>query len=112
MPKRKNKDQDDQNEQLSLFQTSNDDQLELTDNSADDLDDNNFDWLNEEEENLASSDRTLENLEKELLTLKLLKDAIQKENPDDPVMADFSKYVLPNLLKITIGVTAKGGQLI
>lgn len=110
MPKRKNKDQDDQNEQLSLFQTSNDDQVELTDNSANDLDDNNFDWLNEEEEHLASSERTLENLEKELLTLKLLKDAIQKENPDDLVMADFSKYVLPNLLKITIGVTAKGGK--
>jgi CRISPR-associated protein Csc3 len=110
MPKRKNKDQDDQ---LSLFQSFNNSELEDNlENNTDDLDENlddNYDWL-EEEEDLSASQRTIDNSERELLTLKLLKDAIQKENPDDPVMADLAEYVLPNLLKITIGVTAKGGQ--
>jgi CRISPR-associated protein Csc3 len=46
---------------------------------------------------------------RELLTLKLLRKAIQAKNIDDPVMFDFAEYVLPNLLKLTIGVTAKGG---
>jgi CRISPR-associated protein Csc3 len=46
----------------------------------------------------------------ELLTLKILKQAIQLENHDDPVMADFGEYVLPNLLKMAVGVTAKGGK--
>ncbi|QLE51430.1 type I-D CRISPR-associated protein Cas10d/Csc3 [Nostoc sp. C057] len=56
-----------------------------------------------------SSDRTIET-EGELLTLKLLREAIQAQNPDDKVMADFGEYVLPNLLRIAIGVTAKGGK--
>ncbi|GAX36492.1 type I-D CRISPR-associated protein Cas10d/Csc3 [Nodularia sp. NIES-3585] len=56
-----------------------------------------------------SSDRTIET-EGELLTLKLLREAIHSQNPDDQVMADFAEYVLPNLLKIAIGVTAKGGK--
>ncbi|NDJ21985.1 type I-D CRISPR-associated protein Cas10d/Csc3 [Nostoc sp. B(2019)] len=56
-----------------------------------------------------SSDRTIE-IEGELLTLKLLREAIQAQNPDDKVMADFAEYVLPNLLRIAIGVTAKGGK--
>jgi CRISPR-associated protein Csc3 len=56
-----------------------------------------------------SSDRTIET-EGELLTLKLLREAIQSQNPDDKVMADFGEYVLPNLLRIAIGVTAKGGK--
>ncbi|MFN6526824.1 type I-D CRISPR-associated protein Cas10d/Csc3 [Nostoc sp. ChiSLP03a] len=56
-----------------------------------------------------SSDRTIE-IEGELLTLKLLREAIQAQNPDDKVMADFGEYVLPNLLRIAIGVTAKGGK--
>lgn len=56
-----------------------------------------------------SSDRTIET-QGELLTLKLLREAIQAENPHDPVMADFAEYVLPNLLNIAIGVTAKGGK--
>lgn len=47
---------------------------------------------------------------RELLTLKLLRKAIQAKNIDDPVMSDFAEYVLPNLLKLTIGVTAKGGK--
>ncbi|MBW4616477.1 MAG: type I-D CRISPR-associated protein Cas10d/Csc3 [Desmonostoc vinosum HA7617-LM4] len=56
-----------------------------------------------------SSDRTIET-QAELLSLKLLREAIQAQNPDDSVMADFAEYVLPNLLRIAIGVTAKGGK--
>ncbi|BBD66221.1 hypothetical protein NIES4072_01000 [Nostoc commune NIES-4072] len=56
-----------------------------------------------------SSNRTIES-EGELLTLKLLREAIEAQNPDDKVMADFGEYVLPNLLRIAIGVTAKGGK--
>ncbi|SKB14935.1 CRISPR-associated protein Cas10d [Planktothrix sp. PCC 11201] len=58
----------------------------------------------------GDSDRTIEPSQRELLTLKLLREAIQAENPDDVVMRDFAEYVLPNLLKIAIGVTAKGGK--
>lgn len=58
----------------------------------------------------GDSDRTIEPNQRELLTLKLLREAIQVENPDDVVMRDFTEYVLPNLLKIAIGVTAKGGK--
>ena len=56
------------------------------------------------------SDRTLEPEKPELLTLKLLREAIQTQNPDDPVMQDFAEIVLPNLLAYTVGVTAKGGK--
>ena len=55
------------------------------------------------------SDRTIET-QGELLTLQLLQKAIKSQNTDDPVMADFAEYVLPNLLQIAIGVTAKGGK--
>ncbi len=55
-------------------------------------------------------DRTIEPTQRELLTLKLLRAAIQAQNPDDAVMRDFAEYVLPNLLKVAIGVTAKGGR--
>ncbi len=58
----------------------------------------------------GNSDRTVEASQRELLTLKLLREAIQAEHPDDRVMQDFAEYVLPNLLKIAIGVTAKGGK--
>ncbi|MCU0551404.1 MAG: type I-D CRISPR-associated protein Cas10d/Csc3, partial [Leptolyngbya sp. Prado105] len=54
-------------------------------------------------------DRTIQR-DRELLTLKLLREAIQAQNPDDPVMKDFSEFVLPNLLQTAIGVTAKGGK--
>lgn len=46
----------------------------------------------------------------ELITLKLLREAIKAQNPDDPIMQDFAEYVLPNLLRVAIGVTAKGGK--
>ncbi|GEM_PF-211044 len=57
-----------------------------------------------------TSDRTIESQSRELLTLKLLREAIQAQNPDDRVMSDFAEYVLPNLLRVAIGVTAKGGK--
>ncbi len=56
------------------------------------------------------SNRVAEETPKELLTLKLLRTAIAKENPGDEVMADFAQYVLPHLLSMGIGVTAKGGE--
>jgi CRISPR-associated protein Csc3 len=56
------------------------------------------------------SDRILPATQRELLTLKLLREAIQSQNPGDAVMRDFAEYVLPNLLRVAIGVTAKGGE--
>jgi CRISPR-associated protein Csc3 len=56
-----------------------------------------------------ASDRTIET-ERKLLTLKLLREAIHAQNPNDWVMADFAEYVLPNILRLAIGVTAKGGK--
>ena len=75
---------------------------EINDESLDFLDD---DYGFEEESN-----RTVEPAAPELLTLKLLREAIQAQNPDDAVMQDFAEIVLPNLLKYTVGVTAKGGK--
>jgi len=73
-----------------------------------DYDDDEFN-LGDEWEN---SDRTIAPPKRELITLKLLQEAIIKQNPDDIVMADFAEYVLPNLLKVAVGVTAKGGKWI
>lgn len=77
--------------------------------NADDADD---DWLQDEElgSNFQTSDRTIEPQTRDLLTLKLLREAIQSQNPGDRVMGDFAEYVLPNLLRVAIGVTAKGGK--
>ncbi len=74
------------------------------------LNDDNLDWLDDDIGDEQSSNRTIEPTQRELLTLKLLRSAIHTQNPDDAVMQDFAEYVLPNLLKITIGVTAKGGK--
>jgi CRISPR-associated protein Csc3 len=71
---------------------------------------NEFDFLDSDFGFDEESDRTFEPAQRELLTLKLLRDAIQAQNPDDAVMLDFAEYVLPNLLKFAIGVTAKGGK--
>ncbi len=70
-----------------------------------------YDWLEDEDVDFGfeTSDRTIETA-RELLTYKLLREAVEAQNPDDEVMADFAKYVLPNLLAIAIGVTAKGGK--
>ena len=74
------------------------------------LNDENLNWLDEDIGDEQSSDRTVDSSQRELLTLKLLRSAIQTQNPDDAVMQDFAEYVLPNLLKVAIGVTAKGGK--
>jgi CRISPR-associated protein Csc3 len=71
---------------------------------------NDFDFLDGDFGFDEESDHTLIPAQRELLTLKLLREAIQAQNPDDTVMLDFAEYVLPNLLKVTIGVTAKGGK--
>jgi CRISPR-associated protein Csc3 len=90
----------DEFEQLSLLEIENDANSETSDD----------DWLSSGDFGFDSdSDRTIETKE-QLLTLKLLKEAITAQNPNDQVMADFAEYVLPNLLKIAIGVTAKGGK--
>ncbi len=89
------------NKQLSLFDMEDNSQSEESD----------YDWLNNEDVDFGfeTSERTIETAQ-ELLTYKLLREAIEAQNPDDEVMADFAKYVLPNLLQIAIGVTAKGGK--
>ncbi|MFM2432848.1 MAG: type CRISPR-associated protein Cas10d/Csc3 [Cyanobacteriota bacterium] len=69
----------------------------------------NLDFLEDDFGLEAEADRTLDT-PPELLTLKLLREAIQAQNPDDAVMQDFAEYVLPNLLRMAIGVTAKGGK--
>ncbi|AFY46833.1 CRISPR type I-D/CYANO-associated protein Csc3/Cas10d [Nostoc sp. PCC 7524] len=68
-----------------------------------------IDWLSGDFGFDGDGSRTIET-QGELLSLKLLREAIQAQNPDDSVMADFAEYVLPNLLRIAIGVTAKGGK--
>jgi CRISPR-associated protein Csc3 len=73
-------------------------------------DDNDFDFLDDDYGFDAVTDRTVEPTAHELLTLKLLREAIQAQNPEDAVMQDFAEIVLPNLLKYTVGVTAKGGK--
>ncbi|AFY52833.1 CRISPR-associated protein Csc3 [Rivularia sp. PCC 7116] len=90
-----------EHKQLSLF--------DIEDNSQ--SEDSDYDWLDDEDVDFGfeTSDRTVETAQ-ELLTYKLLREAIEAQNPDDEVMADFAKYVLPNLLQIAIGVTAKGGK--
>jgi CRISPR-associated protein Csc3 len=101
MPKKSDPD----NQQLSLF----DIEQNLTSEEFYDLKDN---WLEDQElaSSFETSDRAHEPEQRELLTLKLLREAIQTQNPRDRVMADFAEYVLPNLLRIAIGITAKGGK--
>ena len=84
-------------QQLSLFEET---EIDLNDNN---LFDDDFGL------NFEPSDRNIET-DSELLTLKLLQKAITSEHPEDLVMTDFAEYVLPNLLKFAIGVTAKGGK--
>ncbi|MEG4216646.1 type I-D CRISPR-associated protein Cas10d/Csc3 [Microcoleus sp. Pol14C6] len=96
---------DEEYQQLSLFDIP----VNLNSERSDDPDD---DWLQDEElgSNFETSDRTIEPQTRDLLTLKLLREAIQSQNHGDRVMADFAEYVLPNLLRVAIGVTAKGGK--
>lgn len=88
-------------QQLSLFESL---ENPLSSNEPED------DWLAGDFGFDGDTNRTIEPAQRELLTLKLLREAIQAQNPDDSVMADFAEYVLPNLLRVAIGVTAKGGK--
>lgn len=96
---------DEQEEQIALVESEN----YLNSEQSDDLEEN---WLQDDDFGFSfeSRDRTVEQLNSELLTLKLLREAIKAQNPDDQIMADFAEYVLPNLLRVAIGVTAKGGK--
>lgn len=85
-------------------------QLSLLNQDAADLEVEGDDWLTDDLGDVEVTDRTIEPAQRELLTLKLLREAIQSENTDDVVMQDFAEYVLPNLLRVAIGVTAKGGK--
>jgi CRISPR-associated protein Csc3 len=85
-------------------------QLSILDLEASDTDPNNDDWLSDDYGQEEPADRSSQPTQQELLTLKLLKAAISTQNPDDAVMGDFAEYVLPNLLRVAIGVTAKGGD--
>ncbi|MGB3206005.1 MAG: type I-D CRISPR-associated protein Cas10d/Csc3 [Crinalium sp.] len=88
-----------EDKQLSLF--------DLEESVSDELDD---DFLSGDDGDFDEiSDRSIET-KQDFLTLKLLREAIQSQNPDDVVMRDFAEYVLPNLLRVAIGVTAKGGK--
>ncbi|MEG5162732.1 type I-D CRISPR-associated protein Cas10d/Csc3 [Microcoleus sp. AT3-A2] len=99
---------DENHKQLSLFEIP----VNLNSEQSEQSDDPDDDWLQDEElgSNFQTSDRTIEPQTRDLLTLKLLREAIQSQNPGDLVMADFAEYVLPNLLRVAIGVTAKGGK--
>ncbi|MBD2566364.1 type I-D CRISPR-associated protein Cas10d/Csc3 [Anabaena lutea] len=88
-----------EHQQLSLLEIENNSNSETSDD----------DWLSGDFGFDSDGDRTIE-AKGQLLTLKLLREAISAQNPNDQVMADFGEYVLPNLLKIAIGVTAKGGK--
>ncbi len=46
----------------------------------------------------------------ELLTIRLFKEAIKKENAGDRILERFADYVLPKLMRQLAGYTAKGGQ--
>ena len=87
-------------------------QLSLLDNTGADIPEETFDSsIFDDEFGLEEdSDRTVAPTTKDLLTLKLLRQAIQTQHPNDQVMQDFANSVLPNLLKYTVGVTAKGGK--
>lgn len=56
------------------------------------------------------SQRALTSTQRELRTLKLLREAIQSQNSDDAVMRDFAECVLPSLLRVAIGWLLKGSN--
>ncbi len=96
--------------QLNLF----DNTTEIDDEDLDfEFEDIDLESLSGEDLGISESvsDRRVETV-RQLLTLKLLREAIRAENPNDRVMADFAEMVLPNLLRLAIGVTAKGGNFI
>jgi CRISPR-associated protein Csc3 len=101
---------------MTKHKSSSDDQLSIFDNIVISgfEDDENYPEIDLDEIDIddtfdEKSDRNIET-KQELLTLKLMREAIASQNPDDPVMADFAAYVLPKLLPVVVGVTAKGGK--
>ncbi|NEP78379.1 MAG: type I-D CRISPR-associated protein Cas10d/Csc3, partial [Okeania sp. SIO3B3] len=105
---RKKKKSDEEFEQLSLF-----DMTEIQENiNPEAVDNSDNDRLEDEELGLSfePTNRDIEPTHKELLTLQLLREAIITENSENLVIREFAEYVLPNLLKFAIGVTAKGGK--
>lgn len=98
--------------QLSIFNSiSISESTNLSNDSQDDEDypEMDLDEIDTYEDFDGKSDRTIET-KQELLTLKLMREAIAAQNPNDPVMVDFAEYVLPKLLPVVVGVTAKGGK--
>jgi CRISPR-associated protein Csc3 len=95
---------DDRNQQLLLTSDETNFDIDVEQLDEEDLTEGDFGFDTE------SSDRTIVPAQRELLTLKLLREAIHAQNPHDAVMQDFAEYVLPNLLRMAIGVTAKGGR--
>lgn len=79
-----------------------------------------FDELDEDElsEALAEADRDAASpaattvAESELLTVRLIREAVQRENPDDAALADFARFVVPKMMRELAGHTAKGGMWI
>jgi CRISPR-associated protein Csc3 len=100
MPKKSKKSEDP--EQLNLFDNVED---------VDDVDDVDDDLFDEVELGILEYpvDRKIQT-KQQLLTLQLIRQAIKSVNPDDSVMEDFADIVLPNLLRLAIGITAKGGN--
>lgn len=93
----------DDHQQLSLLE------VEITDNSNPELSDD--DWMSGDDSDFEyTSNLKVETKSGAILTLKLLQNAIKSENHDDLIMQEFSDYVLPNLLRVAVGVTAKGGK--
>ncbi|MCI0524673.1 MAG: type I-D CRISPR-associated protein Cas10d/Csc3, partial [Acidobacteria bacterium] len=45
----------------------------------------------------------------ELLTVKLIREAVRRENPEDAALNDFARLVVPRMLRELAGHTAKGG---
>ncbi len=45
----------------------------------------------------------------ELLTVKLIREAVRRENPDDTALDDFARLIVPKMLSELAGYTAKGG---
>ena len=92
---KKNKPTESEFIQLSLFDAPQNVNVEQFDDlEEDDLEEEDDDDLGL---SFESTDRDIEPPRQELITVKLLRQAILAQNPDDPIMADFAEYVLPNL---------------
>src|SRR5262249_51348783 len=50
-----------------------------------------------------------ESVAPELLTVRLIREAVRRENPGDQALDDFARLVAPKMLKELAGHTAKGG---